>query len=218
MRTYISMDYPIRSLRWATHRTAQPRPSSWHLPVWRAGWLACTDQLGSAVPPSSAVSPNGLQSAPWPSFSHHLLLTRPLCRPRRPRCRSFSHDSRYLSIAGEQQVLDVENVESGHSLGRLHLRARCEGLLPVCLPGCSAWRRLGCQLLHQHHHSRELPRPQALLTASYGCLIVRYLAWLPVCSPEDLCWNPRHHMLAYAGEYGRDGSGAEFGEVHFRWK
>ena len=39
-----------------------------------------------------------------------------------------------------------------------------------------------------------------------------------LCSPEDLCWNPRHHMLAYAGEYGRDGSGAEFGEVHFRWK
>lgn len=38
------------------------------------------------------------------------------------RSLSFSHDSRYLAIAGEQMVLDVENVETGESLGRLTLR------------------------------------------------------------------------------------------------
>lgn len=41
--------------------------------------------------------------------------------PSVPGC-SFSHDSRYLAIAGEQPVLDVENVETGESLGRLALR------------------------------------------------------------------------------------------------
>ncbi|EFN50708.1 hypothetical protein CHLNCDRAFT_142586 [Chlorella variabilis] len=76
------------------------------------------------------------------------------------RCLSFSHDSRYLSIAGEQAVLDVENVESGQSLGRLVLNAH----------------------------------------------------------PEDVAWNPRHHMLAYVGAYGRDSTGMEYGEIEFRWK
>ncbi len=42
--------------------------------------------------------------------------------PLFPLFCSFSHDSRYLAIAGEQPVLDVENVETGESLGRLALR------------------------------------------------------------------------------------------------
>lgn len=76
------------------------------------------------------------------------------------RALSFSHDSRYLAIAGEQQVLDVEEVESGQSLGRLTLRS----------------------------------------------------------SPEDVAWNPRHHMLAYAGDHGTDERGTTYGEIEFRWK
>lgn len=36
-------------------------------------------------------------------------------------CR-FSHDSRYLAMLGETPVMDVENVETGESLGRLQLR------------------------------------------------------------------------------------------------
>ncbi|KAL4458683.1 hypothetical protein ABPG75_013548 [Micractinium tetrahymenae] len=76
------------------------------------------------------------------------------------RSLSFSHDSRYLAIAGEQQVLDVENVETGQSLGRLTLNA----------------------------------------------------------TPEDAAWNPRHHMIAFAGGYGTDDRGATFGDVEFRWR
>lgn len=76
------------------------------------------------------------------------------------RSLSFSHDSRYLAIAGEQAAIDVEDVASGASLGRLPLRV----------------------------------------------------------SPECCAWNPAHHVLAFAGEHGRDGSGSEFGSIEFRWR
>ena len=75
-------------------------------------------------------------------------------------CCRFSHDSRYLAVAGEEPAIDVENVETGESLGRLALRT----------------------------------------------------------APEDSEWNPRHHMLAFAGEHGRDERGQEFGAVEFRWR
>ena len=47
---------------------------------------------------------------------------RPCPPPLAPRWRSFSHDSKYLAIAGEEPAIDVENVESGERLGRLQLR------------------------------------------------------------------------------------------------
>ncbi|PSC71110.1 THO complex subunit 3 [Micractinium conductrix] len=68
---------------------------------------------------------------------------------------SFSHDSRYLAICGEQMAIDVENVETGESLGRLALQY----------------------------------------------------------TPEDVAWNPRHHMLAHAGAHGKDQYGAEYAEI-----
>lgn len=37
------------------------------------------------------------------------------------RSLGFSHDSRYLMVGGEQAALDVENIETGVSLGRLSL-------------------------------------------------------------------------------------------------
>ena len=39
------------------------------------------------------------------------------------RTLAFSHDSRYISLAGEQHALDVAAVETGQHLGRLQLRA-----------------------------------------------------------------------------------------------
>ena len=76
-------------------------------------------------PPSCLVQ----RAAPQPAPSHLRPLASsppypfPPCAPRSclAPC-SFSHDSRYLGIAGEQTVLDVENVETGESLGRLQLR------------------------------------------------------------------------------------------------
>lgn len=75
------------------------------------------------------------------------------------RAMNFSHDSRYLAwVVEEQNVLEVEDVEDGVSLGRVQLRMRA----------------------------------------------------------DDVAWNPKHHMLAYPGDWGRDNIG-EFGSVEFRW-
>ncbi len=68
-----------------------------------------------------------MRTAPAPSPTHVMQLHA--CAGVGPRLRgsgrlygvmvafpllcSFSHDSRYLAIAGEQNALDVENVETG---------------------------------------------------------------------------------------------------------
>lgn len=59
------------------------------------------------------------------------------------RSLSFSHNSRYLSIAGDESGLDIENVETGASLGRLALKHSSE---------CAAWnpRRLMLAFCGEH--------------------------------------------------------------------
>lgn len=46
-------------------------------------------------------------------------------------------------------------------------------------------------------------------TATAGCA--------PACRPEDAAWNPRHHMIAFAGGYGTDERGTAYGNVEFIW-
>lgn len=141
------MDYPVRCMRCVFLR-GQPCNQvllTWPLPlpashsahrcqvVHYADVASSRCQVGAAVTRSSArlqprVSCLGSTAAApalplaAPRLGCSLRVVHPCFAPCLSAGCSFSHDSRYLAIAGEQMVLDVENVETGGSLGRLTLR------------------------------------------------------------------------------------------------
>ena len=134
-------------------------------------------------------------------------------------CCSFSHDSRYLAICGEQMAIDVENVETGESLGRLALQYTCVGTVgrdgdveraqrraraSSCAAYMTVFLRAPCPVW--------FTREPSVIPSSLP------LTHPPPGRPEDVAWNPRHHMLAHAGAHGKDQYGAEYAEIVFRFK